>query len=528
MMKLTRFLKHCRWLAAIAASLLTAQLLAAPGYAQAPGSAGAALAGTDTVMQVPLFKSKILRLQTPVARVSVGNPDIADILILRASQLYVLGKDLGTTNVLLWDRSENLVGVIAVEVSHDLETLKSKLYEVLPDERIEAHSSQRSIVLRGTVSSVINMQTALQVARGFLAQIQTGAEVVEFQQESSSRRDDRSVGDVINLIQVAGAQQVMLEVKVAEVQRQELKRMQAQFNAINTRSSRWTWGGVNGGATFPDVVFPATDGLPEGRIPVFDGITPWGPAIDEFAPNAMNIQNQGLFASFLSDTFLFNLALDAARGKGLARILAEPTLTTLTGQEAEFVSGGEFGYVVAGGDRGNTVEFKDFGIGLSFLPVILGSGSINVKLNVSVSDLVDSPSPLIPALLTKRSAQSSVELREGQTIAIAGLISESTRSAVEKFPGLGDLPILGQLFSSQGFQNDETELVILVTPHLAKPIDPKDIRLPTDHYVKPSDVDFYLLGRIEGTAPASSQPTPSSDDLETAGGADANYGHRVE
>ena len=526
MMKLNRFLKQCRWLAAVTAVLVSAQVHAEA--AEGPVVVGGTATGDGTALVVPLFKSKIMRMQNPVARVSVGNPDIADILILRARQLYVLGKDLGTTNVLLWDSADNLVGVVSVEVSHDLETLKSKLYEVLPDERIEVYSSQRSIVLRGRVSSVVNMDTALQVARGFLAQIQTGEEAIAFEQKSASRREDRSVGDVINLLQVAGAQQVMLEVKVAEVQRQELKRMQAQFNAISTRSSRWTWGGVNGGASFPDVNFPAIGELPGGRVPVMDSITPWGPAIDEFAPNGMNIQNQGLFASFLSDTFLFNLALDAARNKGLARILAEPTLTTLTGQEAQFVSGGEFGYVVSGGDNGNSVEFKDFGIGLSFLPVILGSGSINVKLNVSVTDLVDSPSLLIPALLTKRSAQSSVELREGQTIAIAGLVSESTRSAVEKFPGLGDLPILGQLFSSQAFQNDETELVILVTPHLAKPLDPKDIRLPTDHYVKPSDVDFYLLGRIEGTPTAGSQPAPTSDELATAGGAEADYGHRVE
>jgi len=519
MMKLPDFLKQSRWLAVIAAVLLTAQLHAATADSQ-PIIQGSA-AGAQEALYVPLFKSRVMRLQNPVARVSVGNPDIADILILRASQLYVLGKDLGTTNVLLWDRAENLVGVIAVEVNHDLETLKSKLHEVLPSERIEVYSSQRSIVLRGTVSSIVNMETALRVAKGFLAQIQTGADVVEFEQESSSKRDDKTVGEVINLMHVAGAQQVMLEVKVAEIKRNELKRMQAQFNALSTNSSRWTWGGVNGGATFPDVVFPPQGGLPGGRAPVMDRIAPWGPAIDEFAPNGMSIQNQGIFASFLSDTFMFNLAMDAARGKGLAKILAEPTLTTLTGQEATFVSGGEFGYVVSGGNNGNSVEFKDFGIGLSFLPVILGSGSINVKLNVSVSDLVDSPSLLIPALLTKRSAQASVELREGQTMAIAGLISESTRSAVEKFPGLGDLPVLGQLFSSQAFQNDESELVILVTPHLAKPIDPKNIRLPTDHYVKPSDIDFYLLGRIEGTASSEAA-------RESGGGTDAAYGHRVE
>jgi pilus assembly protein CpaC len=512
-----RFLPRRMWLGLLASLLLAGQAYAQSGTASAETTLSP---GASQHLEVSLFKSRVLSLAAPVARVSVGNPDIADILILRASQLYVLGKDLGTTNVLLWDRGDSLVGIVSVEVTHDIESLKAKLHQVLPDERIEVYSTQRSIVLRGMVSSVVSMDTALQVARGYLAQVQTGTQAAQFEQSDASKREDKTVGDVINLMQVAGAQQVMLEVKVAEIQRNELKRMNAQFNAFNTRSSKWTWGGVNGGATFPDVVFPAQGDLPAGRVPVFGGIAPWGPAIDEFAPNPMSIQNQGLFASFLNDSFLFNLALDAARGKGLARILAEPTLTTLTGQEARFVSGGEFGYVVQGGFQGNTVEFKDFGIGLGFLPVVLGSGVINVKLNVNVTDLVDSPNPLIPALLTKRSADATVELREGQSMAIAGLISESTRSAVEKFPGLGDLPILGQLFSSQAFQNDETELVILVTPHLAKPVDRKSIRLPTDHYVKPSDVDFYLLGRLEGRSTSRTQAAGS--------GAEASYGHRVQ
>jgi pilus assembly protein CpaC len=510
-------------------SLLTVTVVAfllafqagAPVQAQTASDSVTLGYGNTESLLVPLFKSRVIRLNSPAARVSVGNPDVADILILRATQLYVLGKDLGTTNVLLWDRDDNLVGTVAVEVSHDLESLKAKLHELLPNERVEAFSAQRSIVLRGNVSSITSMDTALQIARGYLAQIQTGTEATEFEQQDSSRREDKTVGAVINLMHIGGAQQVMLEVKVAEIQRTELKRIQAQFNALSTRSSRWSWGGVNGGAAFPDVVFPAQGGLPAGRIPVLGGIAPWGPAITEFAPNTQTIGNQGVFGSFLSDTFLFNLAIDAAREKGLARILAEPTLTTLTGQEARFLSGGEFGFVVQGGIQGNTVEFKEFGIGLGFLPVILGSGVINVKLNVAVSDLIDSPNPLIPALLTKRSADSTVELREGQTMAIAGLISESTRSAVEKFPGLGDLPVLGQLFSSQSFRNDETELVILVTPHLAQPLDPRNIRLPTDRYVKPTDLEFYLLGRIEGRA-------SSRTATQAPGGTDAQYGHRVD
>jgi pilus assembly protein CpaC len=493
---------------------------------------------TQEVLTVPLFKSRVVKLDAPVSRVSVGNPDVADILILRASQLYVLGKDLGTTNVLLWDANDRLMDTVSVEVTHDLESLKLKLRQLLPAETIEVYSVQRSIALRGQVSSAMAVDTAMKAAGGYLAQVQTARKGAQFEQEDQSRREDKTVGEVINLLQVSGAQQVMLEVKVAEIQRSELRRLDAQFNAFNKEAGNWVWGGVNGGATFPDVVFPGVtlpDGtqIPAGRQPVFNGIAPWGPAIDEFAPNPMKIQNQGIFASLLTNDFLFNLAIDAAKDKGLAKILAEPTLTTLTGQEARFLSGGEFPIPVPQGQNGTTIEFKEFGVGLAFLPVVLGGGVINVKLNISVSELVSANSVAVSSLgssstflvpsLTKRSADVVVELKDGQTIGIAGLISDNLREGVQKFPGLGDLPIIGALFRSQQFINNESELVILVTPRLAKPLAPGDIHLPTDKFVEPSDNDFYLMGKMEGHAEASATPTGT-----TTGGTEADYGHRIE
>lgn len=494
--------------------------------------------GTTEVI-VPLFKSTVLDLNAPAARVSIGNPDVADIVILRASQVYVLGKDLGTTNVILWDEDDRLIGTVAVEVTHDLESLKQKLHALLPNEAIEVHSVQRSIVLRGLVSSPAAMQTALDMARSYLAQVQTGTESQMFEQTDQSRREDKAVGQIINMMQVGGAQQVMLEVKVAEISRRELKRLNAQFNGIRVGDEKWNFGGVNGGATFPDVEFTAPI---NGRLPVFDQPAPWGPVIDEFAPSPMAIQNQGLFASFLTSNAMFNLAIDAAKEKGLAKILAEPTLTTLTGEEAEFLSGGEFPIPVPRGDDGVTIEFREFGVGLKFLPVVLGSGNINVKLNISVSELVNTntiaittpestASFVIPAL-SKRSAMSVIELREGQTIAIAGLINDNLREIVTRFPGLGQLPVLGALFRSQEFINNETELVIIVTPHLAKPIKEEDVRLPTDYFVEPNDWEFYLLGRMEGRR-RGSQPEPANNASATFDASEeptpsvARYGHEV-
>ena len=455
--------------------------------------------GAENSMAVPLYKSRIIGLNAPASRVSVGNPDIADILILRSTKLYVLGKDLGTTNVLLWDRDDILIATLNVEVTHDLQSLKEKLFRLLPKEKIEVHSAQRNIVLAGRVSNISNMNAALQIARGYFTQIGAAVESKTFElEQASSNREDRSVGEVINLMSVGGVQQVMLEVKVAEISRTELKRLDVRFNAIFTGSSQWNFGGVNGGATFPNA----------GLGPVFNNPAPFGPLIDEFSPNDLVIADKGFFASFLSQNALFNLAFDAAKENGLAKILAEPTLVTQTGQEAQFLSGGEFPIPVPRGVNGTTIEFKEFGVGIRFLPVVLDSGHISLKLNISVSELVAdnavsittdgvSSTFLIPSL-TKRSAQTTVELADGQTIGIAGLINENLREIVTKFPGLGSIPGLGMLFRSQEFRKGQTELLILVTPHLAKPLVPPEVQLPTDNFVEPDDFGWFLQGKLEG------------------------------
>jgi pilus assembly protein CpaC len=460
--------------------------------------------GVENSVAVPLYKSRVIALNAPASRVSVGNPDVADILILRSTQLYVLGKDLGTTNVLLWDRDDALIGTLNVEVTHDLQSLKEKLFRLLPKDKIEVYSAQRNIVLAGRVSNVTNMNAALRIAEGYFTQIAAAVESQTFDlQQASSKREDRSVGEVINLMSIGGVQQVMLEVKVAEISRTELKRLDVRFNSIFTGSSQWNFGGVNGGATFPDANF---DGL--GRIPVFGNPAPIGPAIDEFAPNDLVIADKGFFASFLSENALFNLAFDAAKQNGLAKVLAEPTLVTQSGHEAQFLSGGEFPIPVPRGQNGTTIEFKEFGVGIRFLPVVLDSNRISLKLNISVSELVAdnnvtistagvSSTFLIPSLTT-RSAQATVELADGQTIGVAGLINENMREVVTKFPGLGSIPLLGALFRSQEFRKGETELLILVTPHLAKPLVPAEVQLPTDNFVEPSDFGWFLQGKLEG------------------------------
>jgi pilus assembly protein CpaC len=425
----------------------------------------------------------------------------------------VLGKDLGTTNVLLWDADDILIATVSVEVTHDLASLKEKLHQLMPNEEIQVHAAQRSIVLSGTVSSPTNVSAAVAIAKGYLAQVGTAKEKEMFE---AGRGGDGESGEVINLMQVGGAQQVMLEVKVAEISRTELRKFDMRFNSI-LQSSRWTSGAVNGGATFPNAA--------SGDL-AFNGDIPVGPAVDEFSPNDLFIEDKGFFGSLMTTDFLLNVTLEAAKENGLAKILAEPNLTTLSGQEAKFLSGGEFPIPVPQGDETITIQFKEFGVGVGFLPVVLGDGRINMVLNVAVSELIsgntislnNSGSTFFVPSLAKRSANATVELMDGQTIGIAGLLNENMREVVNKFPGLGDIPILGHLFRSQEYVKGETELVILVTPHLAKPMSPDDVKLPTDNFVEPNDAEFYLLGRMEGTDKSE----------QGGGGTKADFGHDLD
>ncbi|MCY1267216.1 type II secretion system protein D [compost metagenome] len=468
-------------------------LLVAAVQAAEPMAVRALPAPNSSRIQVPIYNSRMFTTRAPVKRVSVGNPEIADILITSPTQVYLLGRSLGSTNVMLWDGGNRLIDNLELEVGHDLGGLKSKLHQVLPKEDIEVYSAQGSLVLRGHVSSALAMDTAVKLAKSYAAQ--SGGKG-QGQGAAGGAAADQAL-DVINLLSVGSSQQVMLEVKVAEMQRNLFKTLSVRFNALDFgSSSRWSTGGFNNG-----------QGLG------FD-------ANGNVNPTSLIGSGKGFFGQFLSDEFLFNVVLEAAKDNGSAKVLAEPTLTTLTGQQAEFISGGEFPVPITE-DDGITVEFKEFGVGVKFLPVVLDSGRINLNLNVSVSELSnanslvldtglqsilgDGVTQVIPSL-TKRSAQSTVELGNGQTIAIAGLISENTRDFVSRFPGLGDLPVLGHLFRSQQFINGETELVILVTPHLAKPVDARTVRLPTEKFVEPSDLDFYLLGKTKGREPGRRVP----------------------
>lgn len=237
---------------------------------------------------------------------------------------------------------------------------------------------------------------------------------------------------------------------------------------------------------------------------------------------------------------MFSFALDIAKQNGSAKVLAEPNLTALSGAKAEFLAGGEFPIPVPD-DDGITIEYKEYGVGLKFIPTVLTDKKINLNMAIDVSEIANTSSlTLSPDLtnttyvippITKRSASTTLELADGQTIGIAGLINENVRDIVGEMPGFSDIPILGQMFNSQEYISNETELVILVTPRLARPVDRNKVSLPTDSFVEPNDFEYYLLGRGAYIAPDSPHQTQQVKDESfidySKGGTEGTFGHSL-
>ncbi|MFV0449279.1 MAG: type II and III secretion system protein family protein [Vibrio sp.] len=476
----------------------------------------AATQSGETV-NVPHHKSTFVELAGKATRVSLGDPDVLDIVMLKADELFLIGKKLGSTNLMAWNSRGELIEPFNIEVTHDVNNLKAKLFELLPDETINVQSAQNRLILSGQVSSLEKMNLALRLAETYAAgQAADG--------ETGSRNSQASSTGVVNLMSIGGAQQVMLEVTVAEVQRSLVRRFGTNFSFFQTNGKFSLGGGSAGGSLIPS--FGTLPGGSGSILPVL---------------GSSGIESTGLLSSFIDGNTLFTLALDIAKDTGVAKVLAEPNLTALSGSNAEFLAGGEFPIPVPG-DDGITIEYKEYGVGVKFTPTILSDKKINLNLAVDVSEIATSTALSLGASgtnatyyippITRRSASSTLELADGQTIGIAGLLSENVRDSASKLPGLGDLPILGQLFGSQSYISGETELVILVTPRLAKPIDRSKIKLPTDAFVEPNDVKYYLLGRgayLKKPDQIHRAPLDHSQvmELSAKGGSEGSFGHEM-
>ncbi|WP_394727353.1 type II and III secretion system protein family protein [Altererythrobacter sp. GH1-8] len=486
-------LKHVAKALALGSALALAPALAAPAMAQ--DGETSIHAGS---VEVPVNKSQVITADRPISRAMIGNDEIADIFPISDRSVYVLGKKLGTTSLTLYDSRNNVMAVMDVAVGPDVIALREQVTSLMPNENIEARISNESIVLSGTVSSAGAADKAVQLARAY-------------------------AGDkVVNLMSMGGSQQVMLEVRFAEVSRSVGKDLGVRSFM---RSNGGRFSGVTGSGA----------SLTPGEVPTGtfgNGVLEVDPVTGAF----------GIITRSFSDVLGLNIdvALDALEDKGMSKTLAEPTLVALSGERASFLAGGEFPIPVAqslsgqgggaagGGGAALTVEFKPFGVSLGFTPTVLSDDTINLLVEPEVSSIDPSASITVGGLsipgLQVRRASTMLELRDGESFAIAGLIQQDFETTVQQVPLLGSLPIIGSLFRSSSFQKGETELLIVVTPRLVQPIRPDQVRLPTDRVADPVQADVMLNGTMYRPVPvAPNGSVPTSSDAAAAAAEEDGY-----
>jgi len=460
------------------------------------GLATAATTDRQT-LELKLGGSDLIKTAQPFRRVSIADPTIADVVVLSPREIYVYGKKVGYTSMILWDEEKGKT-LLDVIVALDLTGLKHKLNQLYPDQQIEVYGSETGVVLSGTVSGPEVVEQVLRLAQNFLPKVSEG--------KKGQEGTGRSGMGITNLLKVGGIQQVMLEVKFAEVVRTSNKDWQAALG-LGKLGNDFTGAAGVGQVLQPLDIIAANGILPGGYPATIVGGTTNGLAQNvgslllNFAENPANI--------FINVDNL-TAALTFLETEGLARTLAEPRLVTRSGQEASFLAGGEFPIPQVDSDGDTDVEYKEFGVGLRFTPIVMSDGKISLRVAPSVSNIVEStvliPTGVVgtqsrvfsvPSLATRK-LETVVDLYDGQTIALAGLLQDTMRESVKKIPGLGDLPILGPLFRSTNYQQEKTDLLVSVTPHLVKPVKEGTLSHPGEFIQPPNRFEFYLEGRLEG------------------------------
>jgi pilus assembly protein CpaC len=419
---------------------------------------------TATVL-VPVGKTEDLRIDAPFTDITVGDPDVADVAPLTDRAISVLGKKVGTTRVTVYSEGRRHVGIFDIEVTYEVSRLAVEVARVAgPGIRVSSVNGR--IMLSGEAPDAVTLDRAVTIARQFAPEI-------------------------INTVTVASPQQVMLEVRFIEASRQAGRELGVQWNVFNSRMT------ANVGSRQPANNLPITaptssTNIPVGEIAagVLSGASPFGFMLGRMIAGGTTI----------------DVLINALEQKGLVRTLAEPNLVALSGDTASFLAGGEIPIPVAQSSNTNTisVEWKRYGVGLAFTPTVLNGGLINLKIEPEVSQLdpnnqipIGAGLPPIPAMIVRRAA-TTIELRDGQSFMIGGLLQNESKVNVEQVPWLGSLPVLGALFASRSYLKKETDLAIIVTPRLVKPVRPGSVMAtPLDTTLPANDADFFLTGNAE-------------------------------
>lgn len=460
------------------------------------------------VLSLPRGKSAVIELPVDARDVLVSDPKVAEAVLSTPRKIFILGQGAGTTDAVFFDSAGRQLLRLDIRVSQDVAALADVVNRVIPGAAVKAEAVNDNIVLSGQVANAGDADKVVRLAQGYVAKPEL----------------------VLNMLSIVGRDQVMLKVRIVEVNRSVIKQLGFNLNEVLGQVGANQWlagiaptysvngsllGGITGGyqintTTQPEMQVPCTTGVTGPCYQVVhsstSGISNWNTATPQTTAGSNGVNKASAM-------------IQAFERVGLVRTLAEPNLTAVSGESAKFLAGGEFPVPVSQDSNGRvTLEFKPFGVGLGFTPVVLSDGRISLKLSTEVSELSSlgaftlassSNSSLlsVPALTVRRD-ETTVELPSGGAMMIGGLLQSTTKQTLDSAPGLMQLPVLGALFRSRDFQNNESELVVLVTAYIVKPVRPDQLATPADGLVIASDLDTNILGRLNkslGKAPKAGE-----------------------
>jgi pilus assembly protein CpaC len=480
-------------------------------------------------IKIGLGKSVLIEFPRDVRDVMVSNPSAVDAVVLSANRVFLLARKIGEANAFFFDGRGEQFATMELYVERETAGLESLLNRLVPGSHIRVEMLNQTVVLTGSVRNPADAVRASNIAKQFVT--------VEYDIQEPGKTEGAAIDKfgkgegetVINMLVVEAEEQVMLKVQVAEVQRSIMKQMGVNLGSVITAGNFST-------AILTENALPLTAAAGLGTLPVFGISTSGDPSDPSVAcgvgsmcayndgPTGGSFGNSGATGGWSSGNNSVRTAIRALERNGLIRTLAEPNLTAISGEPAKFLAGGEFPIPVVDNTGAMSVMFKEFGVGLSFTPVVLSEGRISLKIDTEVSELTNEGAVVLSGIsipaLKKRNAKSTVELPSGGTLVMAGLLSDDVRQNIDGLPGAKDLPILGTLFRSRDYIRSETELVVIVTPYLVRPTAPQRVAKPTDGLAPATDMKANFLGHLEKVY--------GKGDAVVNGGLKGDYGFIVE
>ncbi|WP_374524286.1 type II and III secretion system protein family protein [Sphingopyxis sp.] len=492
----------------LAIGLVAATLVSAP----AQQASAQATQNASSSIDLSVGRGRLVSLSAPMTDVFVADDKVADVQVRSGRQLYVFGKTPGETSIYATDASGRVVYSTVARVGNNIETIDQMLTLAMPDAKINSNTMNGFVLLTGTVASPDDAAEAERLVQAFVGE-QT---------------------KVLSRLRTATPLQVNLQVRIAEVNRSLVKEISGNLLTRDRDGplGNGFLGGVFGGRTpgtisdiqAPTAVFPGSS-VPRPYNPVTGQ-----PINSQYLGTSYQFTTPSGTRSLAGAGRLFGLdlmaSLDMGERSGLVATLAQPNLTAISGETADFLAGGEFPIPIPGNFAGTTIEYRKYGVSLAYTPTVLSNGRISLRVRPEVSELstegaIEMQGFQIPALTIRR-AETTVELGSGESFMIAGLMNNRSIGAIDKMPGLGDVPILGTLFKSDSFRRGETELVIVVTPYLVQPVSANEIKLPTDAYRDANDLARLLTNQTSDGVTGGERPKPSLD--TTVGDADRTRG----